>query len=220
MSWIPPVVDRSDADILNKTNKAYLNADDLNRIENNTLALTGKLNEYNYNIKTNTRTWNINDIPTTADIKRICNNITVISDAYFMAMESSVCDPEYKLWNEKLSWKHLNDLEENLRRFEEMLDRSVHCNTHQDLTKYKNTELQDYSNAALRRAVLPSNKKPRMLPDGKIVELTNKGRYSASAVYRQYDYVVLTSNEGFLAKANGITNISPPNASVWLPWTW
>ena len=68
--WIQPVYDRTQEDIDNRTKKGYLNASDLNRIENN-IKYVGELMGKSINSKT----WDLLSLPTTADFKRIEKNI-------------------------------------------------------------------------------------------------------------------------------------------------
>lgn len=212
----------------NYTEKSYLNVADLNRIEENIQYLTSELKRHGYNIEIKIHdTWKIEDIPTTADIKRICDNITAIINSYFIAKDPLVSDPEFNP-GINLRWHHINDLEENLRRLNEMLEGGVHCNTYQDLNpdliRYTYLELAEFSYIQLRRAVLPNDTRPRMLPEGQVVSISNKGNYSPDATYSEYDYVVSAEGNGFLAKEDNIIGIAPPDTSVdspkWRPWTW
>lgn len=216
MTWTLPKTDW--------TGRDFLNADDFNRIENNVAFLTEELNQHGYDIETNTRTWERQDIPTTADIKRICDNITAIIGLYFKAKEHPVSDPAYGLPCKMLNWEHINDLEDCLHRLKTMLAGGAHCNTYRGMKICTHGELKALTNKQVRRAVLPNDTKPRMLPSGQIALISNKGQYNTATVYKKYDYVLSTQGNGFIAKADKTVDIAPPETAVesgnWIPFVW
>ena len=82
-NWIEPIDDRAPIDIENKTSKAYLNADDLNRIENNVAYLSEQLNALYYRHHTSSKTdWDCSGVPRVSDLQRICDNIGALVAAY------------------------------------------------------------------------------------------------------------------------------------------
>lgn len=70
MGWQQPIYDRTLQDIYDKNKKAYLNVEDLNRIENN-IAYIGTMMA----VEVETKTWSKTSLPTAADFARIGNNI-------------------------------------------------------------------------------------------------------------------------------------------------
>jgi len=81
--WRTPVTDRTQADIENGNEKAYLNADDLNRIEGNIDYLSVALYYEGHDIKRiPAKEWNMASIPSATDIARICANAKELADKY------------------------------------------------------------------------------------------------------------------------------------------
>ena len=77
MSWITPVFDRTQYDIEEKTEKAFLNVSDRNRIENNMSELAALLGA-----SVSTRTWSYDDIPSTSHDERWIGNINALKAAW------------------------------------------------------------------------------------------------------------------------------------------
>ena len=226
MSWLTPITDRNEMDVLNNEPKAYLNAGDFNRIEGNVAYLANELKQCGYLIATPVqKEWNMENIPNKSDIQRICDTITGIVEIYYNPSTSG----EYVNYpNERLAWKHINDLENILYLLKEMLDSGMHNNKHQLLALYRHEEMKPFTYGQLRQAALPGDSKPWMMPDRQIVTIKNRGKYSAQAVYNKYDYVYMTVGQGeteeykgFLAKRNNIQNMSPAEAPAnWQLWEW
>lgn len=78
MPWSTPVYDRTPADLYNKTAKAYLNASDLQRIEDN-IAQLGALLSLTIPVKT----WTEYDFPTLTGLNRIIGNLQTVSDTFY-----------------------------------------------------------------------------------------------------------------------------------------
>ncbi len=76
--WKQPIYDRTEADVLNRTPKAYCNVADLQRLEDNCSYLAGLLG-----VTVNTRAWAITDFPTVSELARIRGNIAVLRAAYY-----------------------------------------------------------------------------------------------------------------------------------------
>ena len=62
----------------------YLNADDLNRIEEWTGYLADYLNSLNYHIRLKTKTWSNSDLPWQKEIDRIRDNINRLHQKYLL----------------------------------------------------------------------------------------------------------------------------------------
>ena len=123
MTWIAPVTDRTQLDIASRTSKAYLNAEDLNRIEGNIEWLANRLAVYLGSNQLRTRTdWDMFGLPTTNDIKRICDGITDIKDAYFRP-NGYMDIPD--LEHQSLSFRDINLLERNLLLLKDLYDLMV-----------------------------------------------------------------------------------------------
>lgn len=69
-AWIAPIFDRTISDIENKTTKAYLNSEDINRIESNIYNLSEA-----FNLKLVCKLWNKDNIPTKENMERIRSNV-------------------------------------------------------------------------------------------------------------------------------------------------
>lgn len=78
MEWIEPVTDRQQSDIQNRTSKAYANADDFNRLENN-CSILSEVFELQLQSKID---WQRKDFPTEANQRRIVENVKKIRDAF------------------------------------------------------------------------------------------------------------------------------------------
>jgi len=89
LDWIPTITDRSQADINNKTAKAYLNYTDFNRIEQDTTYLQ---NYYGFMFTTKTN-WTLTDFPKQADFTRILNNLRALRGASGLALEEVPAEP-------------------------------------------------------------------------------------------------------------------------------
>ncbi|MCL2718959.1 MAG: hypothetical protein FWE14_09305 [Lachnospiraceae bacterium] len=119
IEWKTPVTDREPADIVNKSAKAYLNAEDLSRIESNAGYISVLLNLYLYPILIQSKKWDKVKIPTTADIKRICDNVDSFADVFYRPNEFA--DVKY-LAEKSLGYQDVNDLETNLLLIKTLLD--------------------------------------------------------------------------------------------------
>ena len=116
--WITPIIDRQISDIQNMTQKGHLNAEDLNRIEGNTQYLSDVLDEYGYNQSFSHKTdWLMGDFPYSAEMERVRTNVLELLEVYH---EQDTPLPETL---EKLDWKKLNALENNLKLMYEMIGR-------------------------------------------------------------------------------------------------
>lgn len=126
MSWITPIIDRTQADVnlvleydnigynnltpeqkavWNAGMKGALNASDLNRIENNIQYLASILELYNLNIKTN---WQISDVPRNNDFNRILSNLNALKDKFHLKYDISLPEtPDLPL----NSYEKINDIE-------------------------------------------------------------------------------------------------------------
>ena len=74
LEWIPTIRDRTQEDINNKTDKAYMNYTDFNRIEQD-IAILQNYYGFDFNIKID---WDRDDYPKQADFTRILSNLTVL----------------------------------------------------------------------------------------------------------------------------------------------
>lgn len=77
--WISPIFNRTLEDIKNKTNKAYCNYADLNRLETNCRHLA---DIFNVTIQTKTN-WTMSDFPSEANVNRIQSNIATLRAMYY-----------------------------------------------------------------------------------------------------------------------------------------
>jgi hypothetical protein len=79
LSWVLPVCNRTQADIENKTSKAYYNADDLNRIEQDCAYLACV-----FKVTITIRMWTHTDFPSASDFARILGNIAALRAVYLV----------------------------------------------------------------------------------------------------------------------------------------
>lgn len=79
------IFDRTNADLVNETDKAYIDYEDLNRIEDACKYLADILDVY---IKT--KTWKMTDYRTSEEMARLRNNINIVKNAYYQNPNSPV----------------------------------------------------------------------------------------------------------------------------------
>lgn len=78
------IFDRTIEDIQNLTDKAYIDYNDLNRVESAVKWVSYVLNRYGYrNTTHNKLNWQMNEFRTDADMERLRNNINAIRAAYY-----------------------------------------------------------------------------------------------------------------------------------------
>lgn len=77
------IFDRTEQDLTNETEKAYISYLDLNRIEEAVKYLSDLLNKYGYTNKTNNKTsWNMSELRTQAECERIKQNYQILKKSY------------------------------------------------------------------------------------------------------------------------------------------
>ena len=149
--WIMPVADRTQADIDNRTQKAYLNAIDLNRIEGNIAYLSDTLNSYTYQIQPVLPTeWNLEDILNPADIENITDKIKTITEAYYEPIGFIDLSD---LPEKSLDYEDINHIEQNLLGIKSLLDSGIHYTTSGELKQYTHGELNAYTHKQIRKAL-------------------------------------------------------------------
>ena len=79
------IYDRTNNDLVNDTDKAYIDYDDLNRIEGACVELGALLD-----VTVSAKTWKITDWRTEADMERIRQNLIRLQNAYEMAKVTRV----------------------------------------------------------------------------------------------------------------------------------
>lgn len=87
------IFDRTQEDIKNLTDKAYISADDLNRIEQAVSCISQILNRYGYRNEVRCRLWNYGDRRTETEMQRIRDNIAEIRRSYYVP-DSTPLTPE------------------------------------------------------------------------------------------------------------------------------
>jgi len=143
-TWITPVINRTQIDIENKNvKKAYINKSDLNRIEGNIAYLSEFLHSKGYKIQPFPPvSWTNEGIPTTDDIRRICDSIKAITEAYY---EPRGYADISGISEKRLGFDDANHVEENLYEIKALLNRGIHYNTWGDLAQYTYGELVGYT---------------------------------------------------------------------------
>ncbi len=99
MAWQTPVTDRTGEDIILRRKKAFCNAEDLNRLEENCQWLGEALEE-----ELQTKRWARTDFPTSGEMERVLRNIAGLRAAYY-TRSTTPATPEAPLntwekWNE------------------------------------------------------------------------------------------------------------------------
>ena len=116
--WIEPITDRNETDLRLKTERAYLNYFDLNRIEQDTEYLAVVLNGYGYGqLRDYFKAWQMTDFPYSAEMERIRLNIQKIIEGYYTQ------EVDLPVSLEGLDWVKLNAVEMNLKLIKEMIGR-------------------------------------------------------------------------------------------------
>ena len=99
------IYDRSQADIENRTEKGYINASDMERVETNTELIAGYI-AVPVTVK---KIWKIGDLPRVSDFKRIRDNVEKIRSGYVIRADT----PETPV-QPLNTWQKWNDLEQIL----------------------------------------------------------------------------------------------------------
>lgn len=86
------IFDRTQYDITNDTDKAYIDYNDLNRVEEAVKYLSDILFKYNYINRVNIKTWSIDEFRKQEDCERIKENFNILKEAYFYKFET----PDFK----------------------------------------------------------------------------------------------------------------------------
>lgn len=118
-NWVTPVYDRTEADILNKTEKAMIQADDLNRIEGNIKYLRIQIASFGFSMSGLSKTWTIYGLPDLGDVERILDNAQELVDAYAI-------DPPAAIPVSLKTIEQVNHLEENLMCLKTLIDWTIH----------------------------------------------------------------------------------------------
>jgi len=126
MSWITPITDSAQADIINRTSRAFSNASDLNRIEGNIAWLVNELRRHSVFVDTVSETnWNQTKLPTTQDLQRIRDNINNLP-VFVFAKRPDLRFTMQSISDQQLQQLHfttVNMLEFNLQMLRHMTDR-------------------------------------------------------------------------------------------------
>ena len=77
------IFDRTQSDITNDTDKAYIDYKDLNRVEEAVKYLSNKLDEYNYFNKVETKEWKIDEFRKKKECERIKENYKILKQSFF-----------------------------------------------------------------------------------------------------------------------------------------
>ena len=84
------IYDRTTKDLYDKTDKAYYNASDLNRVETATEYIAKLLKLYSY-FKSDLvckKDWLMSDFPTNAEMERYLNNIRLLIDSFYVKKDT------------------------------------------------------------------------------------------------------------------------------------
>ena len=121
MAWITPIIDRVLSDVSNKTSKGYINAVDLNRIENTCSYLADQLNSYGYSVSITVKTdWTMEDFPYPSEIDRIRDNVNALITAYYKLQGS----PDIR-YVDTINYEDANSLEQNIKNIDTLLQNMI-----------------------------------------------------------------------------------------------
>lgn len=110
------IFDRTQSDITNDTDKAYIDYKDLNRVEEAVKYLSELLNKYSYKNKVNAKIdWEMSEFRKVEDVERIKSNYEVLKSAFAYKFEV----PEFK-WE---SIKEANDIERILYEINKLIEK-------------------------------------------------------------------------------------------------
>ena len=120
------IFDRTQSDITNDTDKAYIDYKDLNRVEEAITYLKQLLAKYGYNFTTQEKKWLISDFRKNEDMARLKDNIDNLRNAYpYLASPITLNPIKYE------SIQEANDIEEILYKINEiiinMTQNFIHC---------------------------------------------------------------------------------------------
>lgn len=88
------IFDRTVEDVQNLTDKAYIDYNDLNRVESAVKWVSYVLNRYGYrNVTKNKLNWQMNEFRTSKDMDRLRDNINALRDAFYTP-ESTPVTPD------------------------------------------------------------------------------------------------------------------------------
>ena len=110
------ITDRTDADLTNDTDKAYISYGDLNRVEGACAYLAGL-----FGVQITTKTWKMEDFRTEAEMARLLENIRTVRNA-FVTKKSTPVTPSAITYT---SIYQANDIEQILRDLGDMYDNMV-----------------------------------------------------------------------------------------------
>lgn len=106
--------------VYNRSSRAYLNVEDINRIEEWTQYLCDLLNQYGYHVSCKKRTWTEEGIPPISEMNRIRSNIDALQNAFHSI-------PEWReiIYDSYLDYERVNVLEWDLDRIRLWLDSMI-----------------------------------------------------------------------------------------------
>ena len=110
------IYDRSQADIENRTEKGYINASDLVRVESNTEQIAGCIA---VSVSVN-KVWNNGDLPRVSDFKRIRDNVERIRNG-FVILPTTPETPKQPL----NTWQKWNAIEHILHDVHQIYDSNL-----------------------------------------------------------------------------------------------
>lgn len=112
------IYDRTQSDITNDTDKAYIDYADLNRIEEAISYLSDILNENNYKNRVNTRSWSMSEMRKQEDCERIKQNYKILKNAFAYKFDI----PEFE-WG---SIEEANEIERILKDLSLFIDKMIY----------------------------------------------------------------------------------------------
>ena len=105
--------------IINKTEKGFYNATDLNRVEEWCEYLANTLTSYSYPVTIKVKKdWHISDFPNEVEVERIRRNVNALKQAYYSFTQI----PENL---EYMTWKKANSIEKILNEIDTLINNMI-----------------------------------------------------------------------------------------------
>ncbi len=118
MSWVTPVYDRTETDIVNKTEKSYIAAVDLDRIEGNIKWLRLTIESFGFETAGLSKSWTMYGLPDIGDVKRILQNAQELVEKYGI-------NPPAEIPLSMRGYPEINAIEENLMCLKKLVDWTI-----------------------------------------------------------------------------------------------
>jgi len=150
MAWQTPIADRTESDVIARSEKGTYNAIDLNRVGECVQILADVLNMYGYFVTVDVKTdWEMSDIPTETQMQTYLNNIDALINASYTLEQTPALPGSMFYFN----WHKANAIEKILVDLKEVILRVVSGFRYSGTFKANEKTLPQYSNLALGSSI-------------------------------------------------------------------